>query len=351
MKKKVLLALSGGIDSAVSAHLLKEAAYDVEAVFFRFHSLFQVAENSAKCLADYLSLPFRAIDARPRFQAIVETYFIDAYRRGLTPNPCAFCNANLKMKLLYEAAVAMDCDYLATGHYARICRGSSGTELWRGLDQSKDQSYFLSMVPSYILERTIFPLGEQKKSEVKAIAQELGLPVPAGESQDVCFVGGDLSVSDFLSAHLPDELGQIVDPVGSVLGQHRGLWRYTIGQRKGIELGGKGPYYVVGRDFSTNSLIVSADPSSSGSLYRNYFQAIGANFLCDWPDNSIRKCLVSVRYQHSALPCVARRQDDTLTVELPQALRAVAAGQLACFYDGERILAGAWLDENQALGA
>ena len=267
-KQQVFVAMSGGVDSAVTAAKLLAEGYQVTGIYMSTWKDPQwVASQKdqsapgvlAKQVADALNIPFINMDVRDQFFETVVHTFINQYLAGLTPNPCLFCNPRVKWGLLQATALAEGADYFATGHYARILRmPSSRVELWRGVDPTKDQSYVLSMLSQEQLNQTLLPLGGMTKTEVRVIAHELNLPVAdQEESQDLCFIGKE-GYRDFLERMAPEaaSAGDIVDTDGKILGRHEGLAFYTIGQRKGIRLAAPEPYYVIGKDQSLNRLIV-----------------------------------------------------------------------------------------------
>ena len=261
MKKKVLVGMSGGLDSAVTSLLLKKQGYEVVGVFFALSGADEsVAERQAADLAQKLDIKFEVYDGRELFQKNVLTKLLSAYEKGMTPNPCILCNPSVKFKLLFFLAEQKAIPYVATGHYARIVEEESGPAIARGVDEKKDQSYMLYRLPREWLSSIVFPLGDLRKEEVREIAKSF-LPewvVQKKESQDVCFAPEGLD--DFLNFHLSDKKtcqpGSIMDESGKEIRTHNGLWRYTIGQRKGLGLPG-GPWFVVSKNIVHNILRVS----------------------------------------------------------------------------------------------
>ena len=264
-KIKVVIAMSGGIDSSVAAALLKEAGFEVIGVFMKFWSerdkdgLICVhnrcctpeSEKRARQVADKLKIPFYVFNFEKEFKKRVVDYFLKNYKLGLTPNPCVVCNKEIKIRLLWKKALSLDRTHIATGHYARLRTQNNNSKakifkLLKGKDEEKDQSYFLWQLNQKMLKRILFPLGEYTKNEVRKLAKKFKLPVlNIPESQEICFI--QTTMNDFLRKHLKPKPGEIVDTKGKVIGRHQGLYLYTIGQRKGIELAG-GPFYVLDKD-------------------------------------------------------------------------------------------------------
>lgn len=259
-KQTILLGMSGGVDSSVVAALLKKQDFQVKGLFLRMHGeeeklLQDIQDVTAICKK--LDIPLQIKDVQKKFKKEVVGYFLAEYAAGRTPNPCIFCNENFKFKILLKEAEKAGIDYIATGHYARLSREISNLKLKIAKDKNKDQSYFLYRLGQKELGRIIFPLGEYTKTEVRALAKKFKLPVHAKrESQDVCFMAR-LTTEMFLKKNLKLKKGKIVNEAGEVIGEHDGVVLYTIGQRKGIHIGGTGPYYVIGKDLKKNQIIVS----------------------------------------------------------------------------------------------
>jgi tRNA-specific 2-thiouridylase len=266
-RRKVAVAMSGGVDSSVAAALLKKDGFNVEGVFMRLNGFSQESEKRAKRVAEILGVPLRVLDLRKEFKKRVIDYFINGHKKGITPNPCVVCNKEIKFGLLLEKALKMGADYVATGHYARVedrrweAEGgkrklhSAYYSLLSGADGAKDQSYFLWKLGQKQLKHILFPVGNYTRKEVEKIAGKLKLPFNGvRKSVEVCFIPE--ATEKFLEKHLKMMPGEIADAQGKKIGKHKGLPFYTIGQRKGIGLAG-GPYYVVGKDIKKNILIVS----------------------------------------------------------------------------------------------
>ena len=306
-RKKILVALSGGVDSAVSAALLKKQGFDVFGVYFCFFNgkNSKKSLNKAKKVAKALNISLKIIDAKKDFKKKIVDYFVDSYKKGITPNPCVVCNKEMKFQLLFDLMEKGKADYIATGHYAKVARQSSAFpsassadsskpsfnyKLLEAADKSKDQSYFLYKLTQKELARIIFPLGELKKTEVKKLAKKLKLPVfGEEESQDVCFLT-DNDINKFLKKNLKPKSGDIVDETKNILGKHKGLPFYTLGQRKGIEIGppasrqkweairasGPGPYFVVRKNIKKNEIVVTKDPKR---LLKKKFEVYQVNWV------------------------------------------------------------------------
>lgn len=342
--KKVLVALSGGVDSAVAAALLKKRGFEIFGIFFDFGKWGESGLNNAKKIVKTLGIPLEITGARKEFKKKVIDYFVSAYKKGVTPNPCVVCNKEIKFNLLFELMRKYKADYVATGHYARIKpefsnipKTSKNYILLEALDKSKDQSYFLYRLTQRELARIIFPLGDRKKSDIKKMAKKMGLPVAEEESQDICFFFGQDLIS-FLRKYLKPKPGKIVDEQGNILGRHEGLPFYTIGQRKRIEVGGCGPYYVIGKNERKNELIVS---NEARKLLTKKFKVRQIN----WIRRGLKFPLlakVCVRYHSPKVSAIIRLEKfGTAEVETKKYLRAVTPGQSAVFYRNNEVLGGA----------
>jgi tRNA-specific 2-thiouridylase len=355
MAERVVVAMSGGVDSSVAAALLCEQGYEVVGVMLRLWvepsgeemevstanrccSLESVRD--ARVVADRLGIPFYIINAEEPFRTWVVNPFISEYAAGRTPNPCLNCNRRIRFGYLAEYARSLGAAYLATGHYARIRRGGDGKiELWRGVDRTKDQSYVLSILGQDDLGRLRFPVGEYTKTEVREMAAGLGLPTASRvESQDLCFIGGG-DYRRFLARWTPDSLrpGPIVDRAGRELGMHRGLPLYTVGQRSGLGLSAARPLYVLELLVESNALVVGA----AEELDRLRFRTGLVNWIAGEAPPAHFPAQVQVRHHaHPAAATVVPRPDGSAEVYLEKPLRGVAPGQAAVFYAGESCLGG-----------
>ena len=344
-QNKVLVGLSGGVDSAVSCALLKKKGYAVSAAFLCFwdgEGRTKKALVDAKKVCAVLDIPLEIIDLSSIFKKTVIKYFIDEYAKGKTPNPCVFCNEKMKFKLLLSTAEKKGIKMVATGHYAKIKKSKIGDavvcKLFPAVDQKKDQSYFLYRLGQEVLSRTVFPLGGYKKEEVRELAKKFGLPVfDKGDSQDVCFMANG-NLEEFLRKKINLKKGKIINTEGHVLGEHKGLPLYTIGQRKGINVGGTGPYFVISKDIKKNILTVTNDldhPAITQKTIKLGKVAWTSDVVQDFP----LPVIVRTRY-HNPLVCAIIEKNQKakkyqLIFDVSQ--KAVSPGQSVVFYskDGE----------------
>ena len=340
-------AISGGIDSLVSAYLLQTAGHDVVGLHFitgfedpplpcdDTHPIHRVGEQ--------LNIPIRIVDFTEPFQSSVVQYFSQSYLAGRTPNPCLFCNPLIKFGRLWRHALDLGADFLATGHYARITRLQDGRcRLLRGADPKKDQSYFLARLTPEQLSRTCFPLGGKCKDDVRRLAAKQGLqPATAAESQDVCFIR-EKSYGQFLNTHagLTPRPGPIVDIDGNVIGRHRGLHLFTVGQRRGIDCPAAEPYYVVRLEPETNRLVVGF----KSHLGRSECDVEDVSWIHK-PSRFPAEADVQIRYRHHAASArlILKEGDRSVRVEFDQPQSAVTPGQGAIFYSGQQVLGGGWI--------
>lgn len=340
MSRKIVLGLSGGVDSAVSARLLREQGYEVHGLFMEVGL---GGEAEAQRVADALEIPLHIERARERFETEVCAYFQSEYQHARTPNPCIVCNRRVKFRALCAYADAIGAAQIATGHYARIGRDAQGRALLMRARSPKDQSYMLANLPREILERCVFPLGEAAdKAEVRALARESRIPVAEKkDSMDICFIP-DGDWSGWLArrdAALPE--GNFVDLSGKVLGRHQGLHRYTVGQRKGLGVASTGRLFVHALRPETNEVVLSLT-----DVYREQITLHGVN-LCapEYAAQGPFACSVRVRYSKNSAPAtVALLPDGGAQVVFDAAVRAPAAGQFAVFYDGEIVIGGGFID-------
>jgi len=354
-KMKVAVGLSGGVDSSVAAALLKEKGYEVIGLFMKLwdgaalpsgghNACYGPDEASdgevARSVAQHLAIPFYVVDLAGEYRTTVLDYFRGEYIAGRTPNPCIRCNQRVKFGALITRArqSGIDFDLFATGHYARVdrCHGEKRFLLKKGRDVRKDQSYWLAFLGQQQLGMTLFPLGEEVKTEVRAKARSLGLSTcDKPDSQD--FFAGDYK--KLINAS--PRPGPIVDQSGSVLGSHNGLWYYTIGQRKGLGIAAKEPLYVIDLDVANNAVVVGFAPElNHGGLI-----ATGLNLIaCDFIDRP-REVAVKIRYTQKAFPGVLTQLDqETAAVSFTQPQAAITPGQAVVFYDGDCVLGGAIIE-------
>ena len=346
--KKVLLGMSGGVDSSVSALCLQRDGYEVIGVTLVFHAFKKDIEAQAKAaeVCEKLGIEHRIVDVQDEFKAVVEADFIKEYEQGLTPNPCAFCNRTMKFPSLVRAADSLGCDFIATGHYANITQDTEGVglkpyQLRVPFDEYKDQSYMLYGLTQDILARTIFPLNNISKPIVRKMEMRAGLGFSEiSESQDICFIEGD-DYAAWLDEHgINAEPGNVMHMgSGKVLGQHNGLHHYTIGQRKGLNVGGGTgePLYVIAKDPISNSLFVGPEnlqATESCKVRDLVWTSIEA-------PSAKRSCKVKIRYRSKAVPCqIVPMEDGGVQVFFNDAARAVAPGQVAVFYSDGMVMGG-----------
>jgi tRNA-specific 2-thiouridylase len=354
-KPKVLVAMSGGVDSSVAAQLLKNQGYDVTGMFLHFwkdEKMGDKAENKccsleslldAKAVANKIGIPLHTFNFAKPFKKEVVDNFLSEYAAGRTPNPCVVCNKKIKIGLLLEYALELGFDYVATGHYLKIKDYQGKRRLYKAKDAKKDQSYFLYTFTQKQLKHLMFPLGGYNKPKVRELAQKYNLTTAAKpESQDICFLSGPHN--DFLKRYLKLKPGPIkLLDTGEEIATHQGLPLYTIGQRRGIEVGGKGPYYVAKMDYNTNTLYVVRQWNED-ILYEKGFLVKGVNWLSG-SEKLPLKCSVVIRYGHVAVPCtISKYEKDVLRVDFKKPQRAVTSGQSAVFYDKNRVLGGGIID-------
>ena len=343
LDQRVAVALSGGVDSAVAAALLSRPGQRPLGVHLRLCDGGPPAAHLA-ALARGLDLPLTIVDLREEFTRQVVDYFVAEYARGRTPNPCVQCNASIKFGRLWELLRAQGLTRLATGHYARLQTAADGSlGLFRGADRRKDQSYFLSRLPRELLPHLLFPLGELTKTEVRRRYRELGLPViERPESVELCFIPQG-RYQDFIRARRgPGTPGELVDLKGQVIGRHHGLEHYTVGQRRGLGVPAREPYYVAAIQPESNRVVLAYKPEilSVGLL------ASRVNWLIEPPARELEARAV-IRYRHPGVAArVTPRGDQEVQVIFATPQSAVAPGQAVVFYDNEdRVLGGGWIEE------
>jgi tRNA-uridine 2-sulfurtransferase len=343
MSQKVYVGMSGGVDSSVTAALLKQQGYDVTGVYMKnwsqdlpgFTCPWKEDYQDAKRVAVQLGIPFKMYDFETEYRQKVVNYMLDGYRAGITPNPDIMCNQEIKFKLFLETALEDGADMIATGHYARI----KANQLHTGLDKNKDQSYFLYRVTEEALQHSLMPIGELTKPEVRKLARKLGLSTAEKkDSQGICFVG-KVGIKEFLLAELgPQPHGAIIDQMGRDIGQHDGALFYTIGQRHGLDVGGGLPYYVTGKDMAKNEVYVTNDLQDEQLWHReltlsNLHWINGADSL----DASLS---VRTRYRAPLVDCQITLKNDRAHLTLSDDARAITPGQSAVVYAGDRCLGG-----------
>ncbi len=339
----MFVGMSGGVDSSVTAALLKERGFDVTGVYMKnwskdlpgFDCPWKEDFQDAKRVAVQLGIDFKMYDFEKEYRAQVVDYMVEGYKAGITPNPDIMCNQEVKFKLFLNAALDDGADMIATGHYARISDG----QLLAGLDENKDQSYFLYRVTEDSLRKSLMPIGEMEKPEVRKIAGQLGLATAdKKDSQGICFVG-KVGIKEFLLAELGEQPhGAIIDETGKTIGEHDGALFYTIGQRHGLNVGGGLPYYVVGKDMDKNEVYVTTDLNDE-RLWWQKMSLTSVHWINGVPPTGDYQ--VRTRYRAPLVGCrLAVNDDGTAQLLLQDAVRAVTPGQSAVIYDGERVVGG-----------
>jgi tRNA-uridine 2-sulfurtransferase len=371
-KERVILGMSGGVDSSVAGYLLREQGYEVIGVTMKVWPQDCISRAEDKCcgpqaiadargVAHSLGISHYVVDEADQFEQLVIDYFSSEYQAGRTPNPCVMCNEKLKFGNLWSKAAALGCDYIATGHYAIIESYADHAILRKGLDPRKDQSYFLFSLRQPQLRRALTPLGKMTKPQIREIAHSLGLKVADKvDSQEICFVPGN-DYKAFLRSHLGENefhRGEIYDVAGNFLGEHDGIELFTIGQRKGLPGGSPRPRYVVDLDPATNRVIVG----DVDDLVTHEFEVDRVNWhpVAAGADRGIAidtqaagviapgyghvECTVKIRYSHPGTPAtLTQLEDGRLHVRLHDPQKAVTPGQAAVFYDGDIVLGGGWI--------
>lgn len=356
---KVVVAMSGGVDSSVAAGWLKQLGYEVIGISLQLHDMAQDIENKfgtccslsdisdARRVAEKMEIPFYVADMESEFEAAVIDDFVHEYLNGRTPNPCVRCNEKVKFQRLMDWAMDLGAEYLATGHYAnvRLNPATGEHELVKGTDTDKDQSYFLFTMKQEDLKRTMFPVGGLKKPQVREIAEKLGLAVAKKpDSQEICFVQAR-SYKEFIEQRVPKDLlrpGKIIDTAGTLLGEHTGLHGYTLGQRKGIPVHSSVPLYVVAMDSDRNELTVGPEEA----LLRKRCVVSHVNWIN--PPNLTQplKLNAKIRYRATESPVeVFPLLDNRVEAQFEAPQRAITPGQALVFYDGDRVVGGGWIEE------
>ena len=349
---RVVVGMSGGVDSAVSALLLKEQGYDVVGVFMKN---WEEQDENGVCTAEsdwrdvqdvceLIGIPYYSVNFAKEYRDRVFSLFLSEYKKGRTPNPDVLCNREIKFKAFLDFAMQLGAEKMATGHFVQT---DAEGHLLRGVDGNKDQSYFLYMIHRQQLLKSIFPVGGKTKQEVRAIAEKYHLPVyKKKDSTGVCFIG-ERDFKAFLQGFLPAQPGQMVTPDGEVVGKHDGLMYYTLGQRRGLGIGGRGDgrsFFVVDKDLKKNRLIV-AQGEDHPLLYSRAALADQATFVCDpLPENTPVHLTAKFRYRQPDQGCTVTRMGDNLHFVFDEPQRAVTPGQSAVLYDGDICLGGGIID-------
>lgn len=357
-KLDIVVGLSGGVDSAVSAYLLKKQGHDVSGIYMQNWETdnddpYCSAEqdlSDAKAVADTLDIPFHTINFVKDYWDNVFQYCLDEFAAGHTPNPDIWCNKEIKFKVFLEYALKMGADYLATGHYVRKAEKNHKFTLLKGLDGNKDQSYFLYTLQQEQLRHALFPVGELEKTEVRRIADEIGLPnAKKKDSTGICFIG-ERKFTDFLKEFLLAQPGDIKTPEGKLLGKHNGLMFYTLGQRKGLNIGGQkqaeqDAWYVLDKDISNNVLIVGQGHNHP-LLYQSELTCGDVHWVAGYTPDMPLQCKAKTRYRQADQTCTVTELKDTqLKVNFAQPQRAITPGQSVVFYQDDICLGGGIIQE------
>jgi len=352
--QRVLLGMSGGVDSSVAGYLLREQGYEVVGVTMKVWPQDCISRAEDKCcgpqavadarsVAHSLGIPHYVVDEADQFEQTVINYFASEYQAGRTPNPCVMCNEKLKFGNLWGKAQALGCDYIATGHYAIIEHHADRAVLRKGVDPRKDQSYFLFSLRQPQLRRALTPLGKMLKPQIREIAHSLGLKVADKiDSQEICFVPGN-DYKAFLRGHLGESKfhrGEIYDVDGNFVAEHEGIELFTIGQRKGLPGGSVRPRYVVDLDPETNRVVVG----DVDHLVVDEFEVDRVNWIELNRSNQVADVTVKIRYSHPGTAAtLTPLENGRARIRLPEPQKAVTPGQAAVFYDGDIVLGGGWI--------
>ncbi|MFC4411035.1 tRNA 2-thiouridine(34) synthase MnmA [Chungangia koreensis] len=353
-KTRVVVGMSGGVDSSVAAYLLKQQGYDVIGIFMKN---WDDTDEFGVCTAteDYedvirvcnqIGIPYYAVNFEKQYWDKVFTYFLDEYKAGRTPNPDVMCNKEIKFKAFLEHALSLGADYLATGHYAQVDVRDGETVMLRGKDNNKDQTYFLNQLSQEQLSKVMFPIGHLEKKRVREIALEAGLATATKkDSTGICFIG-ERDFKQFLSQYLPAQPGEMVTMDGVKMGRHEGLMYYTIGQRHGLGIGGAGdPWFVVGKDLKNNILYVGQN-FYNDLLFSDSLVAVNVGFTSNKPKPQNFSCTAKFRYRQPDVKVdVELLPDGKAHVTFAEPVRAITPGQAVVFYDGEECLGGGTIDE------
>lgn len=353
---RVVVGLSGGVDSAVTAWLLQREGHEVVGVFMKNWEADDLEEDcpiaqdyrDVQAVAEVLGIEVSQVNFSREYRERVFAYFLAEYQAGRTPNPDVLCNAEIKFKAFLEHALTLGADHLATGHYARLAGESPRRRLLKGVDGNKDQSYFLCRLTQAQIARALFPLGGLPKHEVRALARQAGIPVAdKKDSTGICFIG-ERRFTEFLQRYLPAQPGDIVTLEGQVIARHHGLMYYTLGQRQGLGIGGlrgfsEEPWFVVDKDLANNRLIVTQG-TDHPSLYRPALLASQVHWIAGASPALPLRCSAKVRYRQADQECMIYPHGDGVRVVFDTPQRAITPGQSVVFYLGEECLGGAVIE-------
>ena len=356
---RVVVGMSGGVDSSATALKLKREGYDVVGIFMKNwddtdeNGVCTATEDykDVQAVANQIGIPYYSVNFEKEYWNKVFEYFLDEYKKGRTPNPDVICNKEIKFKAFLDYAMDLGADYVATGHYARVERDDDGTvHMLRGVDSNKDQTYFLNQLSQDQLQRVMFPLGEMEKSDVRQLAEEAGLKTAdKKDSTGICFIG-ERDFKEFLMNYLPAQPGEMQTLDGNVVNTHDGLMYYTIGQRQGLGIGGSKeygnePWFVIGKDLERNVLLVGQGFHHE-HLYATHLEASDFSFTVKAPAEAEFRCTAKFRYRTDDVPVTIKMNDDRTEaiVEFDEPQRAITPGQAIVLYDGEECLGGGTID-------
>lgn len=356
---RVVVGMSGGVDSSATALKLKREGYDVVGIFMKNwddtdeNGVCTATEDykDVQAVANQIGIPYYSVNFEKEYWNKVFEYFLDEYKKGRTPNPDVICNKEIKFKAFLDYAMDLGADYVATGHYARVERDDDGTvHMLRGVDSNKDQTYFLNQLSQDQLQRVMFPLGEMEKPDVRQLAEEAGLKTAdKKDSTGICFIG-ERDFKEFLMNYLPAQPGEMQTLDGDVVNTHDGLMYYTIGQRQGLGIGGSKeygnePWFVIGKDLERNVLLVGQGFHHE-HLYATHLEASDFSFTVKAPAEAEFRCTAKFRYRTDDVPVTIKMNDDRTEaiVEFDEPQRAITPGQAIVLYDGEECLGGGTID-------
>ena len=347
-EKKVLVALSGGVDSSVTTAILKEMGYHCQGAFIVTHDKAQQAMQDAQAVADKLDIKLHILDWQKDFKTqLLDAYFCKEYQKGRTPNPCVYCNRHMKFAGLLKFAESLELDYLATGHYAQIIKDENASfGLYRAAYLEKDQSYALAMLEKSMLSKILMPLGTKSKPQIRELAKQFRIgTADKPDSQEICFIPDNDYVSklETLAPQLK-KTGNVIDTDGNILGQHQGIHRYTIGQRRGLGIAMGIPWYVVALDSQKNQVILG----TKENLMHTKCIAKNVNWLIDSPNQEF-KAIVKIRYNHKGSTAIVKQKEDNqVEIIFDEPVSAITPGQTAVIYtdtpNGSRLIAGGWIE-------
>ena len=356
MAKTVVVGMSGGVDSSVAALILKEQGYNVIGLFMNNweekdecgHCTAEEDFADVRRVANAIGVPYYSVNFAKEYMDRVFSYFLAEYKAGRTPNPDVLCNREIKFKDFKEKAKELGADYIATGHYCDILHENGKHYLLKAKDQSKDQTYFLNQLSQEQLEGVLFPLGKLDKKEVREIAEKHGLATARKkDSTGICFIG-ERNFKNFLKTYLPAKKGKIISTDGKEIGEHDGLMYYTIGQRRGLNIGGQkgddgGRWFIVEKDVKNNILYVAH--GSEERLYSKGLIMKKMNFIPEKPDTDVLNCTGKFRYRQAEQPCTLHFKKDCIEVMFKEKQRAVTEGQFAVFYSGDKCIGGGVIEK------